>query len=806
MSVAGQRVRRWQVHMKKLSWAILPMALAAAFGVAAAFATGGADEPSDGAADNVFLGEQDLAERMEIWRNQFRRMTPGDAPLVQVVGTWPAAWEEFSHAWAVAPAERDLATWLVPVTAERSGSLTVLRDANGTVLWSGATDFAKDESASVTLTGALVSEDDWALWEAARQEIARRVQECREQEVPMRGTNGPCTNGIHFVSASANLTNTPPEFRVGLAWTNSGTLDVFAYGPLHVAETNEVTYTNDENQVIVTNVVSWHSVAPSLSGFDNDWTWVGTLAVTNSETNVFVDTSFTEDRAKVRFYAAAQAVDSDGDGLNDGFELFVSHSSTNSADGDHDGVDDATEHAAGSNPMVSNIWWVTKTTNAWFQQFPLPDCTLNAPATNIWNYPIDGNPPVPGSVVSNVTLSGFVDDAIKVDSNDVDFAQSVQTFTDRCITNEILNLQSKHFSLALWDWPDPTYAGPNEAKIGDSTNNPFRVEWTWMVPMDFRLEHINTNGNPLVVNPVGTRTNREFTCQATVLPTNIPESNIFWSCSSPGMSFVGGVTNGRTVQMKGTQLGDWEATVTVRANTTNTGTLRGTILEQKTVDVYLHIVRDDLGQNAASSVAHFQQLLDGANQIWEQAAISFQLAGNVMFIDNDELLELSMNNDWEELEHLHTNDWHTGGIEVYCVHKFQGGGVLGMNFSPGDERDGLTIATNASALVLAHELGHACGLDDIFIARTVNHVTHALTDEQIDDSYLMADWSEDAPNGGYGDLTVHSLLKRLLMYGIDAESAVDLPANAIWGIMENGTNAFVDVGLANMMTREPEHW
>ena len=129
-----------------------------------------------------------------------------------------------------------------------------------------------------------------------------------------------------------------------------------------------------------------------------------------------------------------------------------------------------------------------------------------------------------------------------------------------------------------------------------------------------------------------------------------------------------------------------------------------------------------------------------------------------------------------------------------------------MNFSPGDERDGLTIATNASALVLAHELGHACGLDDIYIARTVNHVTHALTDEQIDDSYLMADWSEDAPNGGYGDLTVHSLLKRLLMYGIDAESAVDLPANAIWGIMENGTNAFVDVGLANMMTREPEHW
>lgn len=345
MSVVGQRVRRWKVHMKKLILTVLPMALAAAFGVAAAFATGGADEPSDGVSDNVFLGEQDLAERMEIWRNQFRRMTPGDAPLVQNVGTWPAAWEEFSHAWAVAPAERDLATWLVPVTAERSGALTVLRDANGTVLWSGTTDFAKDESASVTLTGALVSEDDWALWEAARQEIARRLQESGTPRLQDgEGGGGSELTGLRFVSAEADFTNTPPEFHVGLAWTNSGTLDVFAYGPLHVAETNAVTYTNDQNVVVNTNVITWHSVEPGLSGFDNDWTWVGTLVVTNSETNVFVDTSFTEDRAKVRFYAAASAVDSDSDGLNDGFEVFVSHSALDSQDGDEDGLSDYDEY------------------------------------------------------------------------------------------------------------------------------------------------------------------------------------------------------------------------------------------------------------------------------------------------------------------------------------------------------------------------------------------------------------------------------------------------------------------------------
>lgn len=83
---------------------------AAVVGVAIASATGDADAPVDNTADVVFLGDLDLAERVEIWRNQYRRMTPGDASLVQDVGTWPAAWEEFSPVWDTAPAERDLAT------------------------------------------------------------------------------------------------------------------------------------------------------------------------------------------------------------------------------------------------------------------------------------------------------------------------------------------------------------------------------------------------------------------------------------------------------------------------------------------------------------------------------------------------------------------------------------------------------------------------------------------------------------------------------------------------------------------------
>jgi hypothetical protein len=43
--------------------------------------------------DTILLGDLDLAEHAEILRNQFRRITPGDFPLVQDIGTFPAVFD-----------------------------------------------------------------------------------------------------------------------------------------------------------------------------------------------------------------------------------------------------------------------------------------------------------------------------------------------------------------------------------------------------------------------------------------------------------------------------------------------------------------------------------------------------------------------------------------------------------------------------------------------------------------------------------------------------------------------------------------
>ena len=796
--------------MKTRIWAFL-IGLVVVVGVVTAFATGDADEAADGTADNVFLGELDLAERMEIWRNQFRRMTPGDEPLVQDVGTWPAAWEEFSSAWDAAPAERDFATWLVPFSVERTGALTVLRDANGNSLWSGATDFAKEGSESVTLTGALLPEEDWAPWEAARSEIARRLGLTREGETGgrMRGwTNGPCTTGIHFVSAEADFATNPPELRVGLAWTNAGTLDVFAYGPLHTSETHVATYTNDENEVITWTNTMWYYADESYTGFGNAWEWLGTVAIADTNPVVFVDTNFPPERGQIRYYAAAEAIDSDGDGLGDGFEMYVSHSSANSPDGDGDGVDDATEYMSGSSAGTSNLWWTTKTTNdSWigygYHQFPYQEFWDGEP---VWwtNLIVTGVKPVSNAVPVGVKLWGMVDDVLMVDSNEIAWTHGPTQFSNFDVTASVTNLASGRFRIDLFDWPDLPNGGANEVWIGDAAH-PFRVVWEWLVPMDFRLEHVYTYGAPLVVNPSGSCTNRPFLCEAGVLPANIPDESICWSCTNAGTSFSGGVTNGRMVELTGTTPGDWEATVTVQDSTLPPSKLRGKILEKKTVMVYLHIVRKDDGTSPAFTVAHFNDLLDGANEIHQQSGMEFVLAANVVYTNKTEWLEISTTDDWAEYHDLQSIDYHTGGIEVYCINSFEGGQQNGLSCNASNRAAGITISQVSTARTLAHELGHACGLLDVYVNQKDGDRIVSIPDEPVTQEWLPGDWCAEAPNGGYGQLTQHPLLRRVLMYGVENENAVDIPNGSVYGYDRNVQTGLVAVGITNM-TREPHHW
>ena len=778
----------------------------AALGLALALAlwagTGFCEDTGQGEEDDrVVLGEEDLAERGEIARNAFRRITPGDEPLVQDVGTWPVAWEEFPSRWAGAATGREYGAWVVPVAVAQENGATVICDAPGAVLWRGETDFAKPESASVTLLGGLVAEEDWDGYEAVKdfanvwQNDAGFAKHWQNASPP----RGMATNGLRFTSVEVSTNGT---VELALAWEEDGEADIFAYAIPHDPGERIFTWTNDENQVeTVTNAV-WTMAGENLSGFDNDWEWRGTATVSNGE-GLFVDAGFPAYLGQIRFYAAAEATDTDGDGFNDGMERFVFHTDPNVPNG-------GDPNPSGTN-ATPNVFWLVTTTNEYARRYGQPDCSFNAPAQLVATIPVMGVPPTPDSVVQDVTVTGFVDDGIKVDGTGVEWRRDIHVFDHRSITNEIADLQSGQFELQLWDWPRADYQGPNEARLGDTNGHPFQVEWTWAVPMDFRLEHITTNGAPLVVNPSGTEPNREITCLATVLPTNIPDTDIHWEVSGAGMTFSGGTNFGREVHLAASRTGDWVARVTVSNSTLPPARLRGTVLEKKTVPVFLHIVRDDDGQNPAMTVAHFQELLVGANQIFEQAAIEFQLTTNVVYIDHGAWLTIPTNDNFVAYGTLQSTSSHTGGVEVYCVNSFTGNKYRGRHRRVGNAQDGLTITSNATSRTLAHELGHACGLNDIYTNRTANAAVSMVPSGRLAcKAWAPCDWCEEAPSGGYGGVSQVELIMRLLMYGKDAsgawEAKVDIPAGRIWGVDASARRRLAKVGLSDMGTREPQHW
>ena len=183
---------------------------------------------------------------------------------------------------------------------------------------------------------------------------------------------------------------------------------------------------------------------------------------------------------------------------------------------------------------------------------------------------------------------------------------------------------------------------------------------------------------------------------------------------------------------------------------------------------------DTNGAHAGSS-DQIPVLIGGLNGVYRQAGMSFTCAGiqyhtNANWYANsaDPAVQLQIVNILK----------NTGGLEVYVVPSL-GQDVLGAEY----EGMGILVTGGVSVRILAHEIGHECGLNDIFDhhALTTLTVTGKVSEER-----LPRDWNNGpGPEEYYTrGLEQAELMKQTLMYGYSPQTGggIDIPAGTVFGL------------------------
>lgn len=275
-----------------------------------------------------------------------------------------------------------------------------------------------------------------------------------------------------------------------------------------------------------------------------------------------------------------------------------------------------------------------------------------------------------------------------------------------------------------------------------------------------------------IMNPSGIAIDGTATFSVSVNPPAFPDSLLVWRETPEGaVSFPRGRT-GRQVVVRGERIGDVTLRLAIPEYAGPAPTLRARVVAPSVVDVYVYIVCSTNGHSAAT-VDEVASLFDDVNGIWQQACVSFQIAG-FESVTNDLWLDIpKVNGSWPRAQALVNYAHLTGGLECYFVDRL--GSANAMNF-----HGGLIVSSNGTFRTVSHEIGHACDLRDIYER---NLETPLVVTGNASRTTLGTEWGSEEDEGYYESGTQQSiLLKRLLMYGYGNSFKADIPFGDVSGL------------------------
>jgi len=311
------------------------------------------------------------------------------------------------------------------------------------------------------------------------------------------------------------------------------------------------------------------------------------------------------------------------------------------------------------------------------------------------------------------------------------------------------------------------------------TNRLSRTRKVWVV--DILFEPVNTNEvNGFVVNPCGVMRGQTAHFRLHVDPQAFPDSGIVWH-ATPQSAFVppdGGWT-GREVAAVATNVSaDVDATFSAAITgyggpppTTNVRVLAA----ETVIPIHAWIVCSTNGP--VTDVGTVRDRVAGANEIYRQVGRRFVLQEPVgITVTNQSWAEIELNQagtSWPAFDELVDTHHVVNGVEVYFVLSIEEANGL---TNPG----GCAVRASAGPNSLAHELGHAQGLPDIYAGGVTN--MPAVTGK-VSQSRLPDDWGTSSSEGYYPtSLMQAELIERTLMYGVCSPTKRDITTGDVRSI------------------------
>ena len=355
---------------------------------------------------------------------------------------------------------------------------------------------------------------------------------------------------------------------------------------------------------------------------------------------------------------------------------------------------------------------------------------------------------------------------------------------------------------------------------------PYQIVFEGIINDEITSSHV-------VYNPCGiikwdNENREEAKFHFNTIPSNIPCATVNWSAST-NLAFVGGNT-GKSVTVRATGNVNSEFSLIIdigRGNDWNPS-IKGKILEENTVSLFVWVVAaDENGNSPVITIGDIESFIDDVNQLYKQVGIKFQKV-QTNYIKARQYIDVeggfSILKDYRDISEdyvarsLVSYPQRTGftreedGLEIFFVRELYGGETLGLS-CPGD---GIIVASNTDFRTLAHELGHACGLNDIYSNIEIDEDNSVQLDNAVnvnslwikeDCTYTRIPNNSNMSVAGYYQYNLKhvELLQRLLMFGIDESGEeCDISLGNVYGIDMDGSFCDVKTGLEGM-ERNPQH-